>query len=64
MLAGALGGFLMGVGFDLTHSYSAPLGVLFLAMATGIGLLTRPGPYRYVPRPVGVPEAGSLAREA
>jgi sugar phosphate permease len=64
MLAGALGGFLMGVGFDLTHSYTAPLGVLFLAMATGIGLLTRLGPYRYVPRPVGVPEAGSLAREA
>src|SRR5262249_47803016 len=47
VLAGAVGGLLMGEGFDWTHSYTVPLAVFFVAMMLAIGLLTRLGPYRY-----------------
>ena len=47
MLAGAAGTLLMGVGFDLTHSYTAPLACFCIAILLSLGLLTRLGPYRY-----------------
>jgi hypothetical protein len=34
-------------GFDLTHSYTLPLGIFFFAMLLASGLRTRLGPYRY-----------------
>lgn len=49
VLAGALGALLMGVGFDLTRSYTVPLVGFFVAMLMAAGLMTRLGPYRYVP---------------
>ncbi|MGI9071310.1 MAG: MFS transporter [Bryobacteraceae bacterium] len=48
ILAGAVGPLLMGAGFDLTHSYTVPLGVFFFAMLSAAGLMTRLGPYRYL----------------
>jgi hypothetical protein len=50
VLAGAAGVFLMGAGFDLTHSYTVPLGVFFFAMLTAAGLMSRLGRYRYAAR--------------
>ena len=47
VLAGALGTFLMGVGFDYTRSYTAPLVGFFVAMLLAAGLMLRLGPYRY-----------------
>jgi MFS family permease len=47
VLAGALGAWMMGAGFDLAHSYSVPLGIFFIAMLAVVGLMTRLGPYRY-----------------
>lgn len=47
VLAGAVGVFLMGAGFDVTHSYAMPLGGSFVAMLVAILLLARLGPYRY-----------------
>jgi MFS family permease len=64
-LAGALGVWLMGAGFDLTHSYNVPLGGFFVAMLMAAGLMIRLGPYRYAPseadkrRPLSGFEAGS-----
>ena len=66
-LAGALGVFLMGAGFDLSHSYSVPLGGFFVAMLSAIALMTRLGPYRYIAQrtgelaPMATVEAGSDA---
>lgn len=47
VLAGALGTLTMGAGFDLTHSYRAPLGVVFFSMLGAIAFMSRLGPYRY-----------------
>ncbi|MDP9089840.1 MAG: MFS transporter [Pseudomonadota bacterium] len=57
VLAGALGVWVMGAGFDLAHSYSVPLGGFFIAMLAAIGLIARLGPYRY-----GAPPTRVLAR--
>lgn len=47
VLAGALGALLMGWGFDLTHSYRMPLGILFFSLMSAVGLMARLGPYRF-----------------
>ena len=57
VLAGALGVWVMGAGFDLAHSYSVPLAGFFIAMLVAIGLIARLGPYRY-----GAPPTSVLAR--
>ncbi len=49
VLAGAVGVFFIGAGFDATHSYSMPLSGFFIAMLGAIALLSRLGPYRYRP---------------
>ena len=46
-LAGALGVYLMGAGFDRMHTYSFPLGVFLIVMLLAVALLSRLGPYRY-----------------
>ncbi len=50
VLAGALGVWLMGAGFDLAQSYSLPLAVSFVSMVAAVALLSRLGPYVYAPR--------------
>ena len=45
VFAGALGTYIMGVGFDRTHSYAAPLLLMFFAMLLATILLTQLGPY-------------------
>ena len=47
LLAGALGAYLMGAGFDVFHSYTVPLAGFLAAMLTAAWLMTRLGPYRY-----------------
>lgn len=47
LLAGALGPFAMGAGFDLTGSYRAPLAGLFTSTLLATVLMTRLGPYPY-----------------
>ena len=47
VLAGGLGGWLMGVGFDRTASYRMPLVGFFTATVVAIALFTRLGPYRF-----------------
>ena len=59
VLAGALGVWVMGEGFDKAHSYSLPLGGFFVAMLVSIGLIARLGPYRYA-----APPTRGLARVA
>ena len=63
VLGGAAGVFLMGAGFDSTHSYTLPLGAFFFAMLIAAGLMSRLGPYRYAPRraepALGVANAGA-----
>ncbi|MEP6644395.1 MAG: MFS transporter [Acidobacteriaceae bacterium] len=54
VLAGALGVWVMGAGFDLAHSYSLPLGGFFIAMLVAMGLIARLGPYRYDAPPTRV----------
>jgi MFS family permease len=56
-LSGAVGVFLMGEGFELTHSYSVPLAGCFIAEIIAIALMARLGPYRY-----SAPQAGGLTR--
>ena len=46
-LAAALGPLVMGVGFDLTGAYNAPLGALFASTLVATVMMTRLGPYRY-----------------
>jgi MFS family permease len=53
VLAGALGAFLMGAGFDLTRSYGVPLAGFCAAVLVAAALLTRLGPYRYDVRRAG-----------
>jgi MFS family permease len=61
VLAGALGTLTMGAGFDLTHSYSAPLGVMFFFMLGAIAFMSRLGPYRYAAgRASHLPEAKEI----
>jgi MFS family permease len=49
-LAGGVGTFLMGAGFDTTGSYRTPLAGFFTATLVAIVLMTRLGPYRYSAR--------------
>jgi MFS family permease len=49
VLAGALGPWLMGLGFDLSGSYGAVLAGFFLASLLAVVLMTRLGPYRFLP---------------
>jgi MFS family permease len=51
VLAAGLGPLVMGVGFDLTGSYRAPMVGFFVATLAAAALLSRFGPYRY-----GLPE--------
>jgi MFS family permease len=48
-LAGALGPFIMGAGFDRTRSYSEPLSGFLVATVLGAILMSRLGPYRFRP---------------
>lgn len=58
VLAGGLGGLLMGAGFDRTGSYRLPLAGFFVATVVAVALFTRLGPYRYrVLREEGAPRA-------
>src|SRR5438045_8501674 len=63
VLGGAAGVFLMGAGFDSTHSYTLPLGAFFFAMLIAAGVMSRVGPYRHAPgrgQPaLGVAQAGA-----
>ncbi|HEY6409239.1 MAG TPA: MFS transporter [Ktedonobacteraceae bacterium] len=47
VLAGGLGPLLMGVGFDLTGSYTLPLVMFLIAVVVAVVLMTRLGQYRY-----------------
>ena len=47
VLAGAVGAFMMGLGFDRTHSYALPLVVFSLAMFGAAGIIMCLGPYRF-----------------
>ena len=47
VLAGALGTYVMGAGFDRTHSYTAPLILMLFAMVLATILFARIGPYRF-----------------
>ena len=49
VLAGALGTYIMGAGFDRTRSYTAPLILVLFAMVLATILFTRLGPYRFAP---------------
>jgi MFS family permease len=49
VLAGAVGTWLMGAGFDFTHAYTVPLAGFAFCMLLAAGLMTRLGPYRYAP---------------
>jgi len=59
MLAGAVGALLMDMGFDLTHSYTVPLGALFFSILSAVGLMGRLGPYCYGARRVSHLHAGN-----
>jgi cyanate permease len=47
LVAGALGSFLMGAGFDWTHSYRVPLAGFLTSMLLAVWMMTRLGPYRF-----------------
>jgi len=47
VLAGAAGTYVMGAGFDRTHSYTAPLLFFFFFMLIAAFLFSRLGPYRF-----------------
>ena len=48
-VAGGLGAYLMGLGFDKTGSYAVPLAGFFCAAVVATLLIMRLGPYRYGP---------------
>ena len=48
-VAGGLGAYLMGLGFDKTGSYAVPLAGFFCASVAATLLMMRLGPYRYSP---------------
>lgn len=50
-IAGGLGAYLMGLGFDLTGSYALPLIGFFCAAVAAILLMMHLGPYRYSAHP-------------
>ena len=50
VLAGACGALIMGVGFDRTGSYTAPLIGFLAATSVAVVLFSRLGPYKYVVR--------------
>ena len=50
VLAGGLGGMLMGAGFDLIGSYELPLAGFFVLTVLAVVLFTRLGPYRFAAR--------------
>lgn len=58
VLAGALGTFVMGAGFDRAHSYTTPLVLFFCLMLLATFLFTRLGPYRFAANTA--PESPSL----
>lgn len=62
ILAGGLGGLLMGAGFDRTGSYSLPLICFFAATIVALALFSRLGPYRFAAHPE--PELASAERES
>jgi MFS family permease len=47
VLSGAAGVWLMGAGFELSHSYSAPLAAFFVAELAAMAMMTLLGPYRF-----------------
>jgi cyanate permease len=49
-LAGALGPWLMGLGFDRTGSYGTVLAGFLVAMLVAAGAMLKLGPYRYRPQ--------------
>jgi len=51
ILAGGLGGLLMGAGFDRSGSYSLPLIGFFGATIVALALFSRLGPYRFAAQP-------------
>jgi len=51
VLAGALGTYIMGAGFDRTHSYTAPLLLVLFAVLLATILFTHLGPYRFAAGP-------------
>ena len=51
ILAGGLGGLLMGAGFDRTGSYSLPLIGFLGAIIVALALFSRLGPYRFAAHP-------------
>jgi MFS family permease len=56
-LSGALGPLIMGVGFDRTGSYRAPLVIFFFATLLGTVVMTRLGPYGFPPPRSGTSDA-------
>jgi MFS family permease len=61
-LAGGLGAYLMGAGFDVRGSYGLPLAAFFIATLVAVLLMSRLGPYRYRVRLLDefAPEQGIL----
>lgn len=60
VLAGALGAYMMGAGFDRTHSYTAPLFVVLVAMMLATLLFTRLGTYRFAPASFAISRATAV----
>jgi MFS family permease len=50
VLSGALGVYLLGVGFDARGSYFLPLAAFLVATLAAVALITRLGPYRFCAR--------------
>lgn len=46
---GALGTYLLGLSFDITHSYGAAIGGFVAALAAGTMAILRIGPYAFPP---------------
>jgi hypothetical protein len=47
VLAGALGAYLLGAGYDARGSYAVPLAGFFIATLAALLLLSRLGPHQY-----------------
>ncbi len=59
VLSGAVGAFLMGAGFDLTHTHAVPLTGFLVAVLLACTLTIFLGPYRYFPCHAGPSRATS-----
>jgi hypothetical protein len=57
VLAGGVGAYLMGAGFDAKSSYVIALGLSCLIAFTGAVLILALGPYRYGPAAAGSAES-------